>query len=100
MTRVENITLETLDKRIIRNDEIIASEMDDEVIMMSLAHDAYFALDPVGSRIWALLAQPMSAKEICDQLMEEYDVTPNECQTQTLAFLQTLAEKELIQAAI
>lgn len=94
-----NIEQITLNKRLVRNEDIIASEMDDEVIMMSMAYDAYFALDAVGSRIWELLAQPTTGQAICVQLLSEYNVTPEQCQTQTLALLRILAGKELILAA-
>jgi hypothetical protein len=52
--------------------EVLSSKIDEEVILMSIAADSYFGLEPVGSRIWELLTkQPASIDELVVILMEK-----------------------------
>lgn len=36
-------------------EDIVASDIDDEKVMMSVEMGRYYALDPVGSRVWELI---------------------------------------------
>ena len=76
--------------------EALFSKVDDEVIIMSLASDRYIGLDPVGSRIWELLSNPLTIDELCAQLLEEYDVDASVCRQDTLELLETLRNKGLV----
>lgn len=85
-----------INSKIVRDNEIISSDMDEETVMMSIESGEYYGINPVGSRIWALLEQPHSVSEICDTLREEYDVKPAECQQDVLEFVNKLLEKKLV----
>ena len=85
-----------LDSTIARNDEIIFSDMDDEMVMMSIDKGEYYGVNPVGRRIWELLASPGPVAGICDTLCREYNVTEEQCNREVLDFLNHLLEKEVI----
>ena len=89
----------TLDSYISRSDEIVASMLDDEVVMMSIEQDAYYGLDPIGSRIWEIIEKPARISEICDVLMEEYDVSRETCEKDVLNFFDKLAKDKLVKAS-
>jgi hypothetical protein len=89
----------TLDSQIVRAGDVTSAEVDDEMVMMSLASDAYFGLDDIGTRIWALLEKPITLGEVCRALQGEYDVTPEQCARDVLLFVTELAEKGLVHAA-
>ncbi len=86
----------TLDSVIVRVDDVSSAEVDGELLMMRLESDAYFGLDDIGARIWALLAQPVSIGALVAALVREYDVTPEQCQRDVLRFLADLADKGLV----
>jgi len=86
----------TLDSVIARVSDVTSAEVDDELLMMRLESDAYFGLDDIGARIWAMLEQPVSVGAVCGALVAEYDVTPEQCQRDVLHFLGDLAEKGLV----
>ena len=86
----------TVDSVIARVSDVTSAEVDDELLMMRLESDAYFGLDDIGARIWALLEQPVSVGAVCATLVREYDVTPEQCQRDVLRFLGDLAEKGLV----
>jgi len=81
---------------IARSNEIITAEADDEIVMMSLEQGEYFGLGAIGSRIWALLEQPMTVAALCDRLITLYAVDVETCQRDTLDFLQELYAAEII----
>ncbi|MEM9487272.1 MAG: PqqD family peptide modification chaperone [Cyanobacteria bacterium P01_F01_bin.116] len=71
------ITLDTVFQRV---QTVMESKVGDESMMMDIDKGMYYALNPVSSRIWALLEQPLSAKAVCDHLLEEYAVEPSVCE--------------------
>lgn len=80
-----------------RRQEQIFSEIDGEVVMLSLENSEYYGMDKVGSRIWQLLENPVSLREIIEALLEEYDVTEGQCADDTIKFVEQLADKNLIE---
>ena len=85
-----------MNSKIVRDNEIISSDMDEDTVMMSIESGKYYGINPVGSRIWKLLEQPCTAFEICDTLCKEYDVKPAECRQDVLKFVNNLLEKKLV----
>ena len=79
-----------------RNEEPVFAEVDGTVVMMSVDQGMYFALEGVGSRIWALLEQPRQVGEICDALTEEFDIDAESCRREVLPFLADLHGAQLI----
>ena len=62
-----------------RNSKTISGRLHDELVMMDLDQGKYFSLNPVATRIWDLLEQPMDIDELCGLLTEEYDVDRGRC---------------------
>ena len=84
------------DTVVTRNEEPVAVEADRAVVMMSVEQGMYFGLEGTGPRIWALLAQPRSVEELCEQLMNEFDVDPAVCRREVDTFLQKLQRAQLV----
>ncbi len=79
-----------------RKQDMLFNEIDGEVVMLSIENSEYYGMDKVGSRIWELLENPLSFKALTAKLLEEYDVTEEQCNADTLAFLKKLTDKKLI----
>ena len=79
-----------------RNQEIDASELDGETVMMDMERGNYFMLNPVGSRIWELIEKPVSVEEIIHRLREEYEVSLEECHEAVKEFLHELHHANLL----
>jgi hypothetical protein len=82
-----------------RADNLLAAAVGDELLMMSVAAGKYFNLNDVGSRIWELLAQPMSAEGLVAVLTAEYDVDANTACAEVVEFLSALRERDLLISA-
>jgi len=87
----------TLDTYIKRNNEVFASQIDDEVVMMNIQSGKYYGMDAIGSRIWELINEKIQVQQVVDQLLEEYEVSEERCQSDVLEFLDELKENKLVE---
>jgi hypothetical protein len=90
-----NTTIST-DSIIQRNEGIVQAEIDGETVMMSVENGEYYGLDPVASRIWAIIETPLSVQALQEQLMNEYEVSEEQCQSDVQTFLAEMAENKVI----
>ena len=79
-----------------RNPELVSSDLDGETVMMSIESGEYFGLDSVGSRIWELLETPTTVANLVDILVDEFEVSREECEADTIDFLNQLLDKHLL----
>lgn len=79
-----------------RNHEIDASDLDGEKVMMDMERGNYFMLNPIGSRIWDLINEPISVHQLVSLLREEYDVNEAECLEGVKDFLHELHHSNLL----
>lgn len=79
-----------------RADGLLTAAVGDELLMMSAAEGKYFNLNDVGTRIWELLAQPVSADGIVAALIAEYDTDADTARAEVVEFLSALRERGLL----
>ncbi len=96
MSKLIRMSLITLTSTIKRNPELISSDIDGEKVMMSIESGEYFGLDPVGTRIWELIENPIEVNSLVEQLIDEFDVSREQCEADTFEFLEQLFEKNLL----
>ena len=70
---------------------------DGEIVMMNVEKGMYYGMDNIESHIWELMECPLSVSQLCDTLMERYDVTREVCQEDVLGFLHQLHEEGLVE---
>jgi Coenzyme PQQ synthesis protein D (PqqD) len=56
-------------------DAVHARLFDEELVILDLARGEYFALDPVGARVWAGLQSGRTVEEMAQEIVSEYDVS-------------------------
>ena len=78
------------------NNQIVANEIDDELVMMSLEQGNYYSLNPVAKRIWELVETPMSVAQLCSVLQQEYEVDYPNCLSSVLGFSQKMEAEGLL----
>ena len=82
---------------LMRKQDQLFSEIDGEVVMLSIENSEYYGMDKIGSRIWQLLEKPVTLKQLIGTLVDEYEVTEEQCTKDTLSFLEQLIEKDLVE---
>lgn len=85
--------------RLIRNPDLISSEIDGEVVMMSIEDGSYFAIGGVGGRVWELLNSPVSIEEIVTKLTTEFDIDEQSCRRDVVNFIQSLLKDGVVREA-
>ncbi len=83
--------------RVRRVDDVLNTEIDDQTVMMDIEQGSYFGLNQTGTRIWALLAEPIVIGDLCARLTEEFEVPQKQCEQQVVAFLANLRDRGLVQ---
>jgi hypothetical protein len=79
-----------------RNDEPVAIDVDETIVMMSILQGKYYGLDEIGTRIWELIAEPRSIGAVCATLLQEFDVDEETCRRDVLDFVRELAGEKLV----
>ena len=77
--------------------EVMARTVGDETVILDLASGTYFGLDPVGARMWDLMGEGMTLAEVCDRMLEEYAVSRDQLEGDTLRLGEELQRQGLIQ---
>ncbi len=75
----------------------VSCELAGEAAILDLKRGFYYGLDPVGSTVWQMLAEPRRVSEIRDELLELYDVEPEQCASDLIRLLGDLSARGLIQ---
>ena len=79
--------------------QVMARTVGEETVILDLASGTYFGLDPVGARIWGLMGEGRTLAQVCGQMLEEYEVSREELERDTLKLAQVLAAQGLISPA-
>jgi len=77
--------------------DVLDADMDGETVMMNIEKGSYFGLNKTGTRIWALLEQPIAINELCEQLISDFNVPAEQCNKEVFVFLQNLLARGLLQ---
>jgi len=84
---------------VVRSDGIIEAEIENEIVALNVEKGTCYGMNPVGSRIWRFLADPIRIDDICAKLLAEYKVEPGACEREVLDLLEELRAEGLIQTA-
>ena len=76
--------------------QVMARQVGAETVILDLASGTYFGLDPVGARVWQLLGEGKTLAEICDTLLDEYEVSREALERDVLDLADTLLAQKLI----
>ena len=93
MTARESISL---DATVVASKEQASADLGDEAAILNLKDGVYYGLDPVGARIWKLIQEPRTVREVRDTLLAEYDVDADRCEQDLIVLLEQLAQRQLI----
>jgi hypothetical protein len=83
------------DAIVVRNEGLLSAEVDGELMAMSVERGMCYGLNAIGTRIWALIAEPRSISDLCAQLRQEVDVDEEECRRDVVDLLEELRTEGL-----
>ena len=76
--------------------DVVFQEIEGESVLLQLEGGKYFGLDEVGTRIWQLIVEHGNLNTVFEQMLNEYDVTPEKLRADIEKLIQELAGKELV----
>ena len=72
------------------------TDLSGEKVMIDFDAGKYFMIKGVGNDIWDMIQEDIVVEAIVNQLLEEYDVSAQECETSVLEFLESLKKADII----
>jgi len=84
--------------RLRRIDDVLATEVDGEMVMMDIKNGLYFGLDAIGTDIWKRLEAPVVVADLAAGLVRDYEAEPEAIEHDVLALLTDMAERGLVEA--
>ena len=83
-------------KVIVATKSQVSCQLEGEAVILHLDQGVYFGLNEVGTTIWEFIQQPRTVDDVRRRVLEEYDVTPEQCERELTGFVESLAGAGLI----
>jgi hypothetical protein len=76
---------------------VMSRQVGDETVILDVGRGMYFALDPVGARIWQLLSEGHGPDAIVIALLGEYAVAEDQLRQDVNSLLSELLSRGLVE---
>jgi hypothetical protein len=76
--------------------DVLARSVGDELVLLDLASEQYFSLDPVGAAMWEVVVEAPTLIEARDALLEDWEVPAEELAADLLELCQDLQGRGLL----
>ena len=86
----------TFSSRVVRNSDLISTDMDGETVMMSVEKGKYFGLSGVGPFLWENMEEPVELDILRQRVFDNFDIDDETSRTDVLEFVGRLLEDELV----
>jgi hypothetical protein len=83
--------------RLSRTNSMIATELDQETVLMSIDAGAYYGLEGPARSIWEKLKTPLTFAALVEELVREYNISPETCAADIQVFLNEMEKEGLLQ---
>jgi hypothetical protein len=80
------------------SDDVLCQEVNGELVLLDVRQEAYFGLNPVGARVWALLREEHSEAAIVERLEQEYAVERSVLTRDVRELLDSLQQAGLLRS--
>jgi hypothetical protein len=75
---------------------MLATELDQETVLMSIDAGAYYGLKGPARSIWEKLETPLTFSALVERLVKEYRVAPEVCAADLEGFLAKMEQEGLL----
>ena len=82
--------------KLVRSPDLVSTNMDNEIVMMSIEKGEYYGIGGVGTDVWELLQEPITIDEILNSVCPEYDISEEGCRSEIDAFISELVRRGLV----
>lgn len=78
------------------NPRVVSCELGSEIALLDLEASKYYGLNKVGASVWGLVQQPITVSNLCDRIVDRFEVDRPRCVNDVAALLQRLADVDLV----
>ncbi|MGM1051935.1 MAG: PqqD family peptide modification chaperone [Pseudomonadota bacterium] len=82
-----------------RTPELVAADLDGELVMMNAEAGRYYGISGVGARAFELLESPISIEGLVETITHEYDVDADKCRRDIQTFVKEMMANGLVRSA-
>ena len=82
--------------RLARSSQFVGSEVDGEMVLVSIESGRYFGLDPIGTEIWRRLEAPKRYDVLTAELQDFFEGEPEVIEQETANFVEQLLAANLL----
>ena len=87
-----------MDTQIIRNEsDFLFTEVDNEIVLMSITNDDLFSMNPMAAFIWKLLGKQQSFGALIEQLTLQFKVEKEQCIQEVKAWILEMIKVNIVQ---
>lgn len=83
-------------QRVALHEDVIVREVEKEAVLLNLATQSYYNLNPVGARMLQLLTGSPSIEQAYTTLVSEYDADPQTLKNDLLELVEQLLAQGLV----
>jgi hypothetical protein len=76
--------------------DVMAREVGDETVILDLSNGTYYGLDSVGTRVWMLVGQGLTLDEVCNRMLDEFEVDRDTLAYDVSALVNELLSRSLL----
>lgn len=87
------------DSQLIRTRQLLEADVSGEIVALDVEKGQCYGLNSVGSRVWTMLGERTTPREICDQLKREFQVDTETCLTEVTRLIAELQSEGLVQVS-
>jgi hypothetical protein len=82
---------------IVANDDCLSTIADGESVILHMGNEKYYGFNEVGTHIWEFSQDPHTIDEICEHVMQSYDVDEERCLADVRELTAKLVALDLVQ---
>ena len=91
-----NQTTSILNQKLTIPENTLFQELNGEIVILNIESESYYSLNPMGSKVWQLLADSETVKTAIEQLLQIYLVDQPNLHRDVTLLAQELVEEELL----
>lgn len=80
-----------------RSVELLEADINDELVALEPNKGSCFGFNAVAKDVWRKLEHPRSFEELREELLNEYDVSENQCTEELRELLKQMSDSKLIE---
>lgn len=79
------------------SENVVSTELDDEVVIMSVADGRYYSLNSVGAVLWREISTPKTLSYLCNFVEQNFEVSSEICRKDVLSLTEQLYNVGLVE---